>query len=70
MHDKCRLCWRVPVVVGGGGKPNLVISDELINSIFWMLSESSGTSSNIDCPMFPFNVLKPRAAHLIASYTA
>ena len=37
MHDKCRLCWRGEFlwwVVGGwwvGGKPNLVISDELIN---------------------------------------
>ena len=34
MHDKCRLCWRVPVVGGGGwvgGKPIIVISDELIN---------------------------------------
>ena len=36
MHEKCRLCWGVPVVGGGlwwvGGKPNLVISDELINT--------------------------------------
>ena len=31
MRDKCRLCWGDPVL-GGGGKPNLVISDELINN--------------------------------------
>ena len=39
MHDKCRLCWGVPVVVVGG-KPNLVISDDLIKNYLTVVEGS------------------------------